>query len=162
MNLGKPAAARNRGRAGWRRLRIAYVAEKRTGHCSRRHRCFRKTPTLNVQAGSREALPHKKRKTIWWPWRGRRGLRLYRQDSSHGGGSGGTTEPLTLTRYRTAVAGIQDPGPVRREITNMKPGGEKRRPPSRKDASARLWERKPGGASNKAGGQGDRSSYSRD
>ncbi len=104
MNLRRLGAARKRGQEGWRRLRIAYYAEERTGSCSRRHRCFRKTPTLHVQAGSREALPHKKRKTIWWPWRGRRGLRLYHQDSSHGDGSGGSTGTLTLTRYGAVVA----------------------------------------------------------
>ena len=61
-----------------------------------------------------------------------------------------------------AVAGIQDPDPVRRENTNMKKGGATWRPPSRKSASARLRKRKPGGSSDKEGGQGDRSSYSRD
>ncbi len=44
----------------------------------------------------------------------------------------------------------------------MRQGGEKRRPPSSKAASARLREHKPGGASDKEGDQGGRSSYSLD
>ena len=55
MNLCRPGAASKRGQAGWRRLRIAHVALKRTGDFRRRHRCFRKIPTLSVQARSREA-----------------------------------------------------------------------------------------------------------
>jgi hypothetical protein len=44
----------------------------------------------------------------------------------------------------------------------MRQEWEKRRLPSRKVASARMREHKPGGASYKAGAQDDRSNYSRD
>ncbi len=36
-----------------------------------------RTPTLNVQMGSREALPHKGRTAVLWPRRGCRGLHLH-------------------------------------------------------------------------------------
>ena len=76
-----------------------------------------KTQILHVHAGSLEALSLKKTTTVWWPRRDRKGQRLYRQDFSHGGGS-------CSTPGRTAVAGIQDPGPVRRENTNRSRRGE--------------------------------------
>ena len=55
-------------------MHIAYAAEKRTGSCAAAIGVA-KTPTLHVHAGSREALPHKKRTTVLWPLRGRRELR---------------------------------------------------------------------------------------
>ena len=69
------AAAKKRGQAGWRRPRISYAAEERTGCCSRRHRCFRKIPTLYVQEGDREASSLEKKTTVLWPRRGRKELR---------------------------------------------------------------------------------------
>ncbi len=79
MNLCRSRAARKRGQAGWRRLRIAYGAEERTGYRSRRHRCFRKTPTLHAQARSREALSCKERTSMAWPRRCYRGLYRYEE-----------------------------------------------------------------------------------
>ncbi len=67
MYLWRPRAARKRGHAGWRRLRIAYAAEERTGYCSRRHRCIRKTPTYTSMQGARRRCPARKGP----PWRGR-------------------------------------------------------------------------------------------
>ena len=40
--------------------------------------CVYKTPTLHVQTGSKEALPHKMRTTALWPRRDCRGLHLHR------------------------------------------------------------------------------------
>ena len=54
------------------------MLRKRTGACRRRHMRLKKTPTLNVQVGSKEALPHKKRTTVSWPRRGCRGLHRHR------------------------------------------------------------------------------------
>jgi hypothetical protein len=71
---------------------------------------LKKTPTLNVQEGSREALPHKKGKTMWWPWRGRRGLRPHRQDSSHGGGDRAVRGFLYGTGYRSRRDSRSRPG----------------------------------------------------
>ncbi len=39
--------------------------------------CARETPTLNVQEGDREASSLKKKTTVLWPRRGRRGLRQH-------------------------------------------------------------------------------------
>ncbi len=86
---------------------------------------FREHRTLHVQTRSREALPRKRRTTAWWPWRGRRGLRLCRRVSSHGGCYRMFGEVYGIHYVRdTAVAGIQDPGPVRRETTNNRKEGK--------------------------------------
>ena len=61
MNLRKPWAVRKRGQAGWRRPRISYAADERTGCCSRRHRCFRKhQPYTSRRETGRRRLSRKR------------------------------------------------------------------------------------------------------
>ncbi len=120
MNLCRPRAARKRGQAGWRRPRISYVAEERTGYCSRRHRGFRKTPTLYVQARSMEALPCTERTSMAWPRRGYRDLYRYGESFPNQGlwgqaaalvgpGDHGATNPC-VARPVSKITGTPDPG----------------------------------------------------
>ena len=54
-------------------------------------------PSSGAEQGGR--LPRKKRTSVSWPRRGRRGLRLHRGASSHGGSrSGGTGFPVPYER----------------------------------------------------------------
>ena len=79
-----PGAARKRD-SGGRRRQIASAAEEACGSLPPPPQVFIKTPTLHIQAGSREALPHNKRTAVSWPRRDREGLRLHRGAFSHGG-----------------------------------------------------------------------------
>ncbi len=144
---------------GWWR-QIPYAVADAYGGVSPPPQVFGKHHAFRWEAGRRR--PTRRRPPVLWPRRGCWEHHLQRGGSSHGADPAILLGSLTITRYGTVVAGIQGPGPVRREITNMRQGGAKRRPPSREDASARLRKQKPGGASDKAGGQGVRSSYSRD
>jgi hypothetical protein len=98
-------------------VRSRPLRRKRTGACRRHHRCLPKTSSLHVQAGSREALPHKKRTAVWWPRRGRRRLRLH-QEPFRTAAVDRTVAGFTRTLRDTVVAGVGGPGSVRREISN--------------------------------------------
>ena len=75
MKLGEPGAAMKRGSVGWRR-QIAYVVKEVYGSLPPPPQVSKKTLTLNVHMGSKEALPHKGRTAVSWPRRGGRGLHL--------------------------------------------------------------------------------------
>ena len=87
---------------------MAAVAEEAYGSYRRRHRCFTNSPTLQVQMGSKEALPHKKRTAVSWPRQGFKGLHLLRGAFSHGG-IRSCDAGSTRTVRDTDVAGFEAP-----------------------------------------------------
>ena len=105
-------------------------------------------------------LPRKKRTSVSWLRRGRRGLRLRRGASSHGGSRSYGRVSIVRTVLDTAVAGVRGPGPIHREIWNRE---VKRR---RRDSSRGKVYRPNTGAEArwsfcKAGGMGTCGNYSR-
>ncbi len=81
-----------------------------------------------VQVGDREASSHKKKALGVVAETSLLGTSSPLRSLFERRGSGDSTGSLTLTQYGAVVAVIQDPGPVRREIMNMRPGGRSEAP----------------------------------
>ncbi len=152
-NLSKQGAARKHGQAGWRRLRtIAYVAEKRTGSLAAAIGVSEKQQPYTSMRGARRRCPARREKRY-----GCRGEAAW--DYAY---TGKTLRTAWIWRFY----GILDPNPVRecrRRDSRSRPGstgiyehenGRAKRSTLKESASARAWERKPGGASVGGGAMG--------